>query len=112
MQISILALRFKCLSQLQKKIIIRGFDLLKEGGEMIYSTCTYDPNENESVVDHLLKQREAANLLPIENRFPHDSGIEKWNNEKYDSRMSRTVRFYPHRVDAVGFFVAKIGKGV
>ena len=36
------------LIQLQKKIIIRGYDLLKDGGEMLYSTCTFAPEENET----------------------------------------------------------------
>ena len=56
------------LPQLQKKIILRGYDLLKDEGEMIYATCTYNPEENESVVDFLLKNREAE-LLLIDSGF-------------------------------------------
>jgi 16S rRNA C967 or C1407 C5-methylase (RsmB/RsmF family) len=50
---------------IQKKIILRGFDLLKKNGEMLYATCTYNPAENESVVDFLLNERD-ADLLPID----------------------------------------------
>ncbi len=51
------------LPELQKKILLRGFDLLKPDGQMLYATCTYNPAENESVVNFLLKERDAA-LLP------------------------------------------------
>ena len=97
------------LPQLQKKIILRGYDLLKDEGEMIYATCTYNPEENESVVDFLLKNREAE-LLPIDTGFDYDPGLFEWKGERYDRQLRRSVRFYPHRVDSVGFFMARIGK--
>ena len=98
------------LTNLQKKIILRGFDLLKEKGEMLYSTCTYNPEENESVVSFLLDNRDAK-LLPIHVGLDYDPGLIKWRNEKYDKQLERTARFYPHRVDSVGFFMARIGRG-
>jgi NOL1/NOP2/sun family putative RNA methylase len=98
------------LPDLQKKIILRGFDLLEENGEMLYSTCTYNPEENESVVNFLLENRD-ANLLPIHVGTDHDPGLIKWGNENYDKQLERTARFYPHRTDSVGFFMARIGRG-
>ena len=95
------------LPQLQKKIILRGFDLLRPGGVLVYATCTYNPGENESVVDFLLKNREAE-LLPIDLRLPCEPGILEWKNEHYETGLRRTVRFYPHQLDSVGFFMAKI----
>jgi tRNA (cytosine49-C5)-methyltransferase len=98
------------LPDLQKKIILRGFDLLKENGEMLYSTCTYNPEENESVVNYLLENRDAQ-LLPIHVGPDYDPGLIKWGNENYDKQLERTARFYPHRIDSVGFFMARIGRG-
>ncbi|MBW1800780.1 MAG: RsmB/NOP family class I SAM-dependent RNA methyltransferase [Deltaproteobacteria bacterium] len=97
------------LLHLQKRIILRGFDLLNEQGEMVYATCTYNPEENEAVVDYLLNERN-ADVLPIKTGFQHDGGLTDWRNEKYDKRLRATVRFYPHRVDSVGFFMARIGR--
>jgi len=97
------------LPDLQKKIILRGFDLLKEKGRMLYSTCTYNPEENESIVNALLDKRDAE-LLPIDVDFDFEPGITEWKDEKYDKRLKRTARFYPHRIDSVGFFMAGIGK--
>jgi tRNA (cytosine49-C5)-methyltransferase len=98
------------LPDLQKKIILRGFDLLKEGGEMLYSTCTYNPEENESVVNFLFDNRDAK-LLPIRVGPDYDPGIVKWGNENYDKQLERAARFYPHRIDSVGFFMARIVRG-
>ncbi len=97
------------LPDLQKKIIIRGFDLLKEDGVMVYSTCTYNPEENESVVNYLLNNRDAI-LLPIDVGSVHEQWISQWRQENYDEQLKRTARFYPHRINSVGFFMAAIGR--
>ncbi|HYQ60416.1 MAG TPA: RsmB/NOP family class I SAM-dependent RNA methyltransferase [Desulfatiglandales bacterium] len=93
----------------QKRMILRGFDLLKKDGIMVYSTCTYSPAENERVVDFLLTQR-PAELVPFGNAPGIEPGIARWGKEKFDARVQRAGRFYPHRVDSVGFFVARIHK--
>lgn len=98
------------LPDLQKKIVLRGFDLLKEGGQMLYSTCTYNPEENEGVVDHLLKKRDAK-LRPIQWDLQCEQGLLEWDKETYDEQLQRAIRFYPHRIDSVGFFMARIGRG-
>jgi len=95
------------LPELQKRILMRGFDMLAERGVMVYSTCTYNPDENEAVVQHLLEQRNAE-LLPFQTGFKQESGLLSWKTECYDSRLTVAARFYPHRVDSVGFFMARI----
>jgi NOL1/NOP2/sun family putative RNA methylase len=99
----------RSLVEAQKKMIVRGFDLLEKQGLMVYSTCTYNPAENERVVDFLLKQRD-ADLVPVGNFPGTEPGITQWGKEKFDARLQRARRFYPHRIDSVGFFMAKIGK--
>ena len=98
------------LPELQKKIILRGFDLLKKHGEMLYATCTYNPEENEAVVDYLLRNRVAA-LLPINVGLDYEPGILQWRDKKYDEQQQMAARFYPHLNNSVGFFMAKIGRG-
>ncbi|MBW2028755.1 MAG: RsmB/NOP family class I SAM-dependent RNA methyltransferase [Deltaproteobacteria bacterium] len=95
------------LPDLQKRIITRAFDLLKEGGQVLYSTCTYDPEENEAVVQYLLENRNAR-LLPIETDIRHEKGLAQWGKEKYDREIQKAARFYPHQVNSVGFFMARI----
>jgi len=95
------------IAETQKKMILRGFDLLRKRGTMVYSTCTYSPAENEGVVDFLLKHRDAE-LVPFDNVPGVEPGISQWGKERFDGRMHGAGRFYPHRIDSVGFFMAKI----
>jgi len=99
--------RKEALPRLQKKIVLRGFDLLKEKGEMLYATCTYNPEENEGVVDFLLNHRDAK-LLPIDLGIDHEPGILQWRDSKYDRELEKAARFYPHHTNSVGFFMARI----
>ncbi|MCU0595490.1 MAG: RsmB/NOP family class I SAM-dependent RNA methyltransferase [Desulfobacterota bacterium] len=93
----------------QKKMILRGFDLLKKEGIMLYSTCTYSPEENEGPVDFLLRRRD-ADVLPLDTVPGVEPGICEWRKETFDARVRGAGRFYPHRIDSVGFFMAKIRK--
>lgn len=95
--------------ELQKRIIKRGFDLLEPGGVLLYSTCTYNPEENEAVVDHLLKERD-ADTLPMCPGVPCEPGLTRWKGTHYASRLQNTRRFYPHGVDSVGFYMARLGR--
>jgi NOL1/NOP2/sun family putative RNA methylase len=91
----------------QKRMILRGFDLLKKEGTMVYSTCTYSPAENESVIAFLLRHRDAE-LVPFDPVPCVEPGVPQWGKEKFDERVRKARRFYPHRIDSVGFFMAKI----
>ena len=95
--------------EVQKRILVRGFDLLEEDGVLLYATCTYNPEENEAVVNHLLNQRDAE-VLDLDPGVPFMPGLTAWNGERYDARLERTARFYPHGVDSVGFYMARLGR--
>jgi NOL1/NOP2/sun family putative RNA methylase len=93
----------------QRALLLRGFDLLSEEGTLLYATCTYDPEENEGVLHHLLCQR-PARVLPIALSIPHDPGVTSWKGEAYHDEVVHAWRIYPHRIPSVGFFLAKIGR--
>jgi 16S rRNA C967 or C1407 C5-methylase (RsmB/RsmF family) len=95
------------LPSLQKQLLLRGFDLLAAGGTLLYATCTYNPEENEAVVQTLLDQRPAA-LQPIQCDVPHCPGLPQWREQSYDPRMEHCWRLYPHHTQSVGFFLASI----
>ncbi len=65
------------LPRLQKQLLVRGFDVLEPGGSLLYATCTYNPAENEAVVQELLEQRPAT-LQPIRLPVPHSPGLQQW----------------------------------
>ncbi len=98
------------LPQVQSQLLLRGFDLLAPGGTLVYATCTYNPAENESVIQTLLEARPAT-LEPITHNLPHASGLQIWKANTYDERMPHCWRLYPHTSYSVGFFLARIRAG-
>lgn len=97
-------------SNLQKRMIIKCFDLLKSGGSMVYSTCTFSPEENEEVIDYLLEKREGSGLESLSLRgFRTSPGIERWKGKDFECH-GRVARIWPHHNDTGGFFVAKVRK--
>jgi len=99
------------MSKRQKKAIVRGFDLLKDNGTLVYSTCSLSPEEDEEVIDHLLSQRPDAKVektkLPGVNA---SKGILRYKEKEFDSRVEGCTRLYPHVWDCQPFFFAKVAK--
>jgi 16S rRNA (cytosine1407-C5)-methyltransferase len=99
-------------SRKQKGLIESAFTALKHGGTLLYCTCSFSPEENEAIVDHLLTATEgAAKLQPIEMPFANwQPGLESFRDAEFDSSMSLTRRILPNEnFDA--FFMAKFSKG-
>ncbi|QER41738.1 RsmB/NOP family class I SAM-dependent RNA methyltransferase [Thermodesulfobacterium sp. TA1] len=97
------------LQSIQKGLLVRAFDLLAPGGVLVYSTCTINPKENEEVVDYLLRKRQAK-LIDWNSPLPYQEGVTEWEGKPYHPDLKLTKRYYTHKIDAVGFFVAKIIK--
>lgn len=83
---------------LQKELIIDAYSLLAEGGEMIYSTCSYSYEEDEEVVQYLLNNTDAILL-----------DIPSFNGE-YRSSLNKTVHLLPFLYQGEGHYIAKIKK--
>ncbi|MBW2972991.1 RsmB/NOP family class I SAM-dependent RNA methyltransferase [Candidatus Woesearchaeota archaeon] len=95
---------------MQKKLILNAFDLLKKGGTMVYSTCSLEPEENEGVVDYLLRNRKDAKVADIKLKIEHGPAVLEFGKEKYDKSIKKCLRLWPQDNDTEGFFVAKIIK--
>jgi len=99
------------LSRLQIGLLISGFKALKKGGILIYSTCTFAPEENERVVSYLLKRFPAARIEPIRiSGLKTRPGILSWQRERFNDEVVKTVRIYPQDNDTGGFYLARIRK--
>ncbi|MBI2658006.1 NOL1/NOP2/sun family putative RNA methylase [Candidatus Woesearchaeota archaeon] len=98
------------LSITQKQLIETGFNLLKENGTLVYSTCSLEPEENEEVVDFLLKKYEDAKLGEIKLNIKKSNPILEFENKKYSEELKKCLRIWPQDNDTEGFFVAKIKK--
>jgi len=95
------------LSRLQTRLIHRAYDLVRPGGVLVYSTCTFAPEENEAVIAELLESRDAR-LTPISLPFEASSGWTDWEGESFPTDLRQCVRVYPHHLDSGGGFVVRI----
>jgi len=94
----------------QKGILTRAIQATRPGGKIVYSTCTFAPEENEAVLDHVL---ETEDCRVVEQDVPmnHAPGISEWEGETYDSSVEKAARIYPHHNDTGGFFCATLEVG-
>ena len=88
---------------LQKQLICKAAGMLKDGGMMVYSTCTFSPKENEEVIEYVLDKYPQMKVLPVNTYDGFVCGMtEKTRN---------CVRLYPHKINGEGHFVALLQKG-
>ncbi len=95
----------------QKKLIFSGIKSLKPGGILIYSTCTFSPEENEEVINWALMKFEGKISLreikiPVKN---NTSGLTQWQGKEFSPQMVFTKRILPDNI-MEGFFIAKLKK--
>ncbi len=97
------------MSKVQKKLASEALKILRVGGEMVYSTCTLSPEEDEEVIQYLKDNFEITVEkinLPMKTR----PGITHWNKIEFHEEIKNCCRIYPHDNDSDGFFLAKIKK--
>jgi NOL1/NOP2/sun family putative RNA methylase len=95
------------LGRLQSDILERAVELTREGGTVVYSTCTFAPEENEAVVD-AVRDATACRLVDFDTGLQSVPGLTEWNGDAYDESLTKTRRYYPHHNDTGGFFAAKL----
>ena len=100
----------KRLAGTQKQLLDTAFNILKENGTLVYSTCSLEPEENESVIDFLLN-RYNAKIEKIElNGLKTSPAILEFEDKTYNKEIKNCLRIWPQDNDTEGFFVAKIRK--
>jgi len=96
---------------IQKGLIVSGYQALRPGGTMVYSTCTIAPEENEEVIDYLLRKHPDAELQPVQlSDFRIRAGVTEWENRSFDARVRECGRILPQDNDTAPFFLARIEK--
>ncbi len=91
----------------QKNILRSAFLMLRGGGSLVYSTCTFAPCENEAVVDWVLSEYPEVELVPIKASGVSDADGE-WSGSEYD--LSGAKRIFPHKSKGEGHFAALFRK--
>ncbi|WP_461201410.1 RsmF rRNA methyltransferase first C-terminal domain-containing protein [Anoxybacillus sp. TBDG-1] len=98
----------KC-AQTQRHILSCAYKMLNEGGTLVYSTCTFSPEENEQIIDWFLTTYDDMELIPIEKEHGIQPGVTHWTNT-HNEQIVHTARLWPHHLRGEGHFVAKMRK--
>ena len=112
------------LSDIQKDLVLKAADMLRPGGMMLYSTCTFSPCEDEEVVAYLLHERPDMELMEMPGyegfsggrpeyagtADTSDSEIALSLNAFNPEELQKCVRIFPHKMDGEGHFLALFHK--
>ncbi len=96
----------------QKRLLYSAVQCLKPGGEMVYSTCTFAPEENEGIVDAMLRKFDGElSIEPVGMMIPGVmAGLTQWRKKRFSPDLEKAVRVLPDRFNE-GFFVCRLRKG-
>ena len=103
----------------QDEILDCAARMLRPGGKLVYSTCTFAPEENEGSVSRFLERHTEFNLLPVEKEKTGLTGCDGSVNylrdhaERQDNaaHLDYTLRLWPHKIKGEGHFAALFQKG-
>lgn len=94
----------------QRTLLLAAWGALKPGGTLVYSTCTFAPEENELQIARLLERFPDAEIQPITIDLAKAlSPLKSWKNKELPKELKATYRIMPTK-EVEGFFVAKIKK--
>ena len=85
---------------IQRSIVSEAVNMLKPGGLLLYSTCTFDEEENEGTIQYLLEQFPDMKLLEL----PQGEGFSRGIG------LPQCIRLFPHRIQGEGHFIALLQK--
>jgi 16S rRNA (cytosine1407-C5)-methyltransferase len=98
------------MSYLQQKMLTAAWKVLKPGGVLVYSTCTYGPEENEGPIARHLKHNVNAQIEPIDLDIPgRMPGLKSWGDQRFPETLIHAVRIRPSEF-LEGFFVCRLRK--
>ncbi|XME03175.1 RsmB/NOP family class I SAM-dependent RNA methyltransferase [Lachnospiraceae bacterium C1.1] len=89
----------------QDEVIDAAAEMLAPGGRMVYSTCTFAPEEDEGTVSRFLERHRDFHLCESINSDCFDRGDKKFYENSAED-IDKTVRIWPHHTDGEGHFFA------
>ncbi len=100
------------LQQRQIKLLESALQATRINGQVVYSTCSLAPEEDEAVLDALLKRYpEQIEIMSIPSHVPIEApGLLAAGTQQYDPSVANALRLWPHLYNTAGFFAALIVK--
>ena len=93
----------------QQEILGCAASMLKPGGRIVYSTCTFAPEENEGTISWFLCKHPEFSVAVCHCYEGMSHGMPEWTDEPAEGLKS-TIRLFPHKVKGEGHFVAVLQK--
>ena len=90
----------------QREILEEAVKMLKPGGQLVYSTCTFAPEEDERIIAWLINERPDLEIVDADKYEGMDDGKPEWADGNPD--LKKTARLFPHHSDGEGHFMAKL----
>jgi NOL1/NOP2/sun family putative RNA methylase len=100
----------KSCSMRQVNILEYAARLVRPGGMIVYSTCTFSPEENEGVIDAFLSVHAEFDIGAISHTLGYQSARPEWIGLPINDRVCGAVRIWPHHAQAEGHFIAMLTK--
>ncbi|KAI9924317.1 hypothetical protein ASPWEDRAFT_115282 [Aspergillus wentii DTO 134E9] len=105
---------FLAIPHMQRQLLLAAIDSVdhtsKTGGYVVYSTCSVTVEENEAVVQYILRKRPNVKIVDTGLGDFGSEGFTNYMGKKFDPKMTMTRRYFPHRENVDGFFVCKLKK--
>lgn len=92
----------------QQEILEHAARMLRGGGRLVYSTCTFSPEENEGTISHFLENHPEFSIEPVQAFEMFGRGRPEWADGREE--LQRTVRIWPHLTEGEGHFIAVLKK--
>ena len=96
-------------AKLQEEILQQALPMLKPGGYLLYSTCTFSPLEDEGTVEKILSMDENMEILPMKGYEGFAPGQPELIGSKREE-IRNCIRIFPHKLDGEGHFLALFHK--
>lgn len=93
----------------QQEILFHAASMLKPGGTMVYSTCTFSPEENEQVIEEFLLSHPEFSIADRGERPGLSRGCALWSKAGTKA-LDKTYRIWPHKSEGEGHFLAVLTK--
>ncbi len=96
----------------QAQLLMSALQACKPGGQVVYSTCTLAPEEDEGVLDTILRRTAGSVIITqADKRIQINApGLEEAYNLAFLPEIRRALRLWPHRLGTSGFFAAHLQK--
>lgn len=105
---------FLAIPHMQRQLLLAAIDSVdhssKTGGYIVYSTCSVTVEENEAVVQYILRKRPNVKIVDTGLGDFGSPGFTSYMSKKFDAKMTLTRRYFPHRENVDGFYVCKLKK--